>query len=273
MNGRGVSLLQSYHFEHGQGIFPGEIAVSIDADRRAVRCFGIQVRGAMRSDEARPRHAIDFDFVNLAATHVVLGELGFTHRVFGGGVHVDVSIIYGIEAEFGIAVLLVHFGKRPAIGGLRAIGFEIDAAKGLDFVGLFLNCLVFVGLASRGIEVHHAGVGAARYVILEFDGNRSVIVVVNDPEIHPLNAFARCDGRVALCLGVFAKLRRRGFDFFDIRSECIEDTIARFKVAGSSVRGEAEAIKRLVARVRDAYAQPEAILPIEFAAIVRAIGE
>jgi len=38
---------------------------------------------------------------------------------------------------FGIAVLLVHFGEHPAIGGLRAIGFEINAAKGLDFVGLF----------------------------------------------------------------------------------------------------------------------------------------
>ena len=55
--------------------------------------------------------------------------------------------------------------------------------------------------------------------------------------------------------------------------ERIENAIARFKVAGSSVRGEAEAVKRLVARVRDAYAQPEAVLPIELAAIVRAIGE
>ena len=121
--------------------------------------------------------------------------------------------------------------------------------------------------------MHHAGVGSARYVILEFDGNRSVIVVVNNPEIHPLNAFAGRDGRVALCLGVFAKLRRRGFDFFDIRGERVEDTIARLKVARSGVRREAEAVKGFVARVRDAYAQPETILPVELAAIVRAIGE
>ena len=51
------------------------------------------------------------------------------------------------------------------------------------------------------------------------------------------------------------------------------DYLARFKVAGSSIRGEAEAIERLVARVRDAYAQPEAVLLVEFAAVVRAIGE
>ena len=122
--------------------------------------------------------------------------------------------------------------------------------------------------------MHHATVLAGSNIAEESNRDGSVIIVFSLPEIDPLNAFTRLDIRIAFNLGTLAQSlglieleRKQPF------SRAMERRIGRLELAESGDWSDRSPLLSLLVIVRDLYAQIEAILLINIAAIIRAICE
>ena len=178
--------------------------------------------------------------------------------------------------EVASLVLLVNaIAELPAVSGDDAVRREVDAALRLDGLRRLACHLVLTAFAPGGVEVHHAGIGIAGRGAVELDGDRAVIVVLGGPEVDELDALTRLDLGVGVHLRAFAQLNGLclGVGVKPLAAGGVEHRIAR--IEGADGGTSAERGRRLcgLVVVRDLHAQPEAVLPLGGAAIVRAIAD